>query len=116
MRDSKAIWQTSECPAWCITRHHDIDAPGSRECCSTAGHVPLSTEAALITSVRNADTITGELDTVDVALEQEYREIEPRITIYASDGKGFGLTLEEAKTLAGHITDLLATARAEVSA
>lgn len=110
MRDSKAIWQTDDCPNWCITRHHDIDGVDCREHVSESGHVPLSTEAALITSVRNAEPITGELDTVDVALEQDYREIAPRVTVYRSNGIGFGLTLHEAAELMDQLKARLAEA------
>lgn len=107
---ARPIWQTIPCPAWCVGNHHDIDGMDARECVSDYGVIPLTTENALIAKV--GETLEGELDTVHVALEQRFREVAPRITIYRADGHGYGMTLEEADQLIEHLTRLRRVAQA----
>lgn len=108
MKDAKPIWQVNECPSWCTTRHSDMDGLDARECISDHRVVGLTTEETLI-SGRYPDT-RAFLDEAHLALEQDYRESSPRITLYRSNGIGFGMTLSEAADLADHIRALLADA------
>lgn len=108
-KSARPIWQTTPCPHWCNTTHHSADGIDSRECVSLSGIVPLTTEETLLTGI--LPDITASLDEVHVALEQGYREAAPRLTVYRSEGIGFGMSIEEAELLQEHLHNLIETAR-----
>jgi hypothetical protein len=67
------------------------------------------------TLITKADAEAGEyeaaLDQLVVGLEQDDREVSPRLTFYRADGVGFDMTADEARELADHITALLGEAQ-----
>ena len=107
MKDVKPVWQISECPSWCSTRHSDMDGIDARECVSDQRIVGLTTEETIITSYK---PMTAALEEAHVALEQGYRETSPRVTVYRGNGIGFGMTLSEAADLMDAIRELLTEA------
>lgn len=106
---TRALWQTTTCPDWCVANHHDIDGKTARECGSMVEIVRFTTEDALMLATE--PDVLAELDGIHVGIEQGYREISPRITMYREDGTGYGLTLDEAQELVDHMQRLIAIAK-----
>ncbi|OLT12219.1 hypothetical protein BJF79_22820 [Actinomadura sp. CNU-125] len=108
---TKRIWQSEACPDWCVLPHGHLDAPVNRGCSSdpiaprTMPGVPLTLHQA----DGNTDP-TAQLMTVYAFLEQEPREVGPRVVL-STWNDSVHMTLEEAAALHQHLWEVLAAAQ-----
>lgn len=96
----RPTWQHDTCPTWCVTEHHEDDAPGDRVHDGVSTFVPAS--------LANEDD-DGELRATDLFLAI-YRRVNARETwlhLSAPDesGAGLNLSMESARRLADAIHD-----------
>lgn len=106
------IWQVRDCPEWCNVIHRDTDSPVNRVCSNSPlppydnggpGGVGLSLSQPEVP----ADG-PPYLTTMNVSLEQGFREYEPRVTLSSRYLGIEEMTIAEAvwllELLAGQIT------------
>ena len=110
----RPFWLAGPCPAWCAESHNDGDHPDDRRHAGAYHSVSLTMGDAYIAFPSEAKAGPGanwQPRYIAVALEQDWREVEPHIVIQYADDKYLSLALAEARELAADITGLLAGAR-----
>jgi hypothetical protein len=103
-------WVTHPCPAWCRGGHSDGDLQGDRIHQSFIYDIALSLAPPVPTIL---DTYRSEL--VSVWLEQEWREVEPRVHFAVGERRDTDhqLTLAEARDVFARFAALLTAAGGE---
>jgi hypothetical protein len=116
MEQSKRWW-LGKCPAWCTDGHHEVqEHPEDR----VHRHwefvaVELTTADLVCVGKNNAGQWMHEPPELTVDLEQEWREIEPRVVLNQETNAEFALhmTLAEAEELANGLLAAVRTGRGE---
>ncbi|GGQ20863.1 DUF6907 domain-containing protein [Streptosporangium pseudovulgare] len=105
-------WLTGPCPAWCSALHSASDHPDDRHHDGVSAAVELTTMDFINYGAPTRPNYRPQVALID--LIQGYREAEPRVCVVeGSDRFLFYLSLAEAEEFAGHLLQLVATARGE---
>jgi len=113
----RPIWQTTPCPAWCVEKHRDLDHPDDRIHWSDWHGTKLTTMDT--ENVGSPDEPAWALHNATVNLFQNYREVEPRITLvddmHERCSYAMHLSLDEAEQIAFKLLDLVRKGRGQES-
>ncbi|TVT53437.1 hypothetical protein FNH05_11840 [Amycolatopsis rhizosphaerae] len=107
-------WLVETCPTWCDKFHGDEDLVDDRRHVSRwRQRIVLCTmEPVRLASLATGSEVEFEPCTVQVWVEQGYREIEPRIRLEEDHGLGlFALSLDEADRLAQALAEAVKLGR-----
>ncbi len=110
--EDRPFWLAGPCPAWCKEPHRDGDHPDDRRHAGGYHSVNLAMQDPYIAFPSKLKTGPGanwRPQYLAVALEQDWREVEPHMAIQYADDKYLALTLDEARELAADLSALVAT-------
>lgn len=110
------IWQVRPCPEWCNVIHRDTDSRANREC-SNSPLPPYEPAAAGVGLSLSQPEVPEDgppyLTTMNVSLEQGFREYEPRVALSSRYLGVEELTIAEAQGLLEMLAQQITLARQE---